>query len=105
MKAGIDGKYSLLYVLLLSTVFGGFFQCIAAKIGVVTQMDLAQNIYKSYPKDKRYFLWIMTEIAIIGSDVQEVIGTSIGWNLLFGFPLWGGILITVFDTFIIMGIN
>ena len=46
MKAGIDGKYSLLYVLLLSTVFGGVFQCVAAKIGVVTQNDLAQNIYK-----------------------------------------------------------
>lgn len=47
MKAGIDGKYSLLYVLLLSTIFGGIFQCVAAKIGVVTQRDLAQNIYNS----------------------------------------------------------
>lgn len=47
MKAGIDGKYSLLYVLIYSTIIGIIFQCLAAKIGVVTQMDLAQNIYTS----------------------------------------------------------
>lgn len=47
----------------------------------------------------------MCEIAIIGSDIQEVIGSGIALNLLFGLPMYMGIILTVFDTFIIMSIN
>ena len=30
----------------------------------------------------------MTELAIIGSDIQEVIGSAIAFQLLFGLELW-----------------
>lgn len=45
----------------------------------------------------RYALWIMAEIAIIGSDIQEVIGSAIALLLLSGgvIPLWGGVLLSV----------
>ena len=35
-----------------------------------------------YGRPLRIILWIMVEIAIIGSDMQEVIGTAIAINLL-----------------------
>ncbi len=40
----------------------------------------------------RYALWVMTEIAIIGSDIQEVIGSAIAITLLSrGYiPIWAG---------------
>lgn len=43
----------------------------------------------------------MVELAIIGSDMQEVIGCAIAFNLLSSgrIPLWGGVLITIVDTF------
>ena len=43
----------------------------------------------------------MVEIAIIGSDMQEVIGTATAFYLLSNtaIPLWAGVLITVADTF------
>jgi len=47
MKAGIDGKFSLLYILFLSTCCGLLFQSVAARIGIVTEIDLAQNVYKT----------------------------------------------------------
>lgn len=47
----------------------------------------------------------MCEVAIIGSDIQEVVGTSIALNILFGLPIWLGIIITIFDTFLVMSIN
>ena len=49
----------------------------------------------------RILLWIMIEIAIIGSDMQEVIGTAISIFLLSHrvIPLWAGVLITILDTF------
>lgn len=44
----------------------------------------------------------MTEIAIIGADIQEVMGSAIALKILFGIPLWGGVLITIVDTFVIL---
>lgn len=50
-------------------------------------------------------LWMMTEIAIIGSDIQEVIGSSIALNVLFGIPIWVGSLITIFDSLVFLLIH
>ncbi|KAK2510731.1 hypothetical protein Q9233_017485 [Columba guinea] len=60
-------------------------------------------------KAPRIILWLMVELAIIGSDMQEVIGSAIAINLLsmgqvsgVGVPLWGGVLITIADTFVFL---
>ena len=47
----------------------------------------------------------MTEFAIIGSDIQEVIGSATAIYILFGLPLWKGALITIFDSFIFLFIH
>lgn len=49
---------------------GLFMQRLAARIGVVTGKHLAEICYEEYPKPVRLILWIMVEIAIIGSDMQ-----------------------------------
>lgn len=36
----------------------------------------------SVPQVPRIILWLMVEMAIIGSDMQEVIGCAIAFNLL-----------------------
>ena len=49
----------------------------------------------------------MIEIAIIGSDMQEVIGTALALYILSdkNIPLWGGVLITITDTFTFLGLD
>ena len=47
-----------------------------------TGLNLADVCRLEYPKAPRLALWIMMEIAIIGSDIQEVIGSAIALNLL-----------------------
>ena len=47
----------------------------------------------------------MTEIAIIGADIQEVLGSAIALRILFDIPLWVGVIVTIIDTFIILIIN
>uniref|UniRef100_A0A8B9ZIL3 Solute carrier family 11 member 2 n=1 Tax=Anas platyrhynchos TaxID=8839 RepID=A0A8B9ZIL3_ANAPL len=56
------------------------------------------------PQVPRIILWLMVELAIIGSDMQEVIGSAIAINLLSmgKIPLWGGVLITIADTFVFL---
>ncbi len=47
-------------------------------------------------------LWFLAEVAIIATDIAEVIGTAIGLNLLFGIPLEIGVIITALDVFLIL---
>lgn len=91
----------LIWVLLMAHVLGLLMQRLAARLGVVSGMHLAEVSYRHYPKIPRIILWLMVEIAIIGSDMQEVIGTAIAFYLLSNgkIPLYGGVLITIADTF------
>ncbi|XP_076292865.1 solute carrier family member malvolio isoform X1 [Lasioglossum baleicum] len=101
LQSGVAAKYKLLWVLLSATVLGLIMQRLSARLGVVTGLHLAEMCYRQYKKVPRLILWIMMEIAIIGSDMQEVIGTAIALSLLTNraIPIWGGVLITVIDTF------
>ncbi|XP_040165843.1 protein Malvolio isoform X2 [Anopheles arabiensis] len=100
LQSGIVAKFSLLWVLLGATLLGLAMQRLAVKIGVVTGLDLAEMCCKQYKTVPRLILWLMVEVAIIGSDMQEVIGTAIAIYLLSSkrIPLYIGVLITVLDT-------
>lgn len=104
LQSGAVAGFKLLWVLLTSTFLGLLCQRLAARLGVVTGLHLAEVCYIYYPKVPRILMWIMMEIAIVGSDMQEVIGTAIALNLLsLGWiPLWGGVLITIVDTLIFL---
>ena len=65
-----------------ATIMGLLVQRLSLRLGVVTGHHLAEVCYQKYPKIPRLILWIMCEIAIIGSDMQEVIGTSIAIYIL-----------------------
>ncbi|XP_033181196.1 natural resistance-associated macrophage protein 2-like isoform X1 [Mastacembelus armatus] len=94
----------LLWVLLGATVIGLLLQRLAARLGVVTGMHLAEVCNRQYHTVPRIILWLMVEVAIIGSDMQEVIGCAIAFSLLSSgrIPLWGGVLITIIDTFVFL---
>ncbi|XP_051480058.1 natural resistance-associated macrophage protein 1 isoform X2 [Apus apus] len=100
LQCGAVAGFKLLWVLLWATILGLLCQRLAIRLGVVTGKDLAEICYLYYPKVPRMLLWLMIELAIIGSDMQEVIGTAIAFSLLSAgrIPLWGGVLITIVDT-------
>uniref|UniRef100_A0A672MAC4 Natural resistance-associated macrophage protein 2-like n=1 Tax=Sinocyclocheilus grahami TaxID=75366 RepID=A0A672MAC4_SINGR len=81
LQSGAIAGFKLLWVLLVSTIIGLLLQRLAARLGVVTGMHLAEVCHRQYPVP-RIILWLMVELAIIGSDMQEVIGCAIALNLL-----------------------
>ncbi|XP_071788572.1 metal transporter nramp1 homolog [Asterias amurensis] len=101
LQTGAIAKYKLLWVLMWSTVLGLVLQLLAARLGNATGFHMAELCHREYPKCPRILLWLMMEIAIIGSDIQEVIGSAIAINLLSNhvIPIWAGCLITGVDTF------
>ncbi|XP_068068677.1 natural resistance-associated macrophage protein 2 isoform X2 [Anomalospiza imberbis] len=104
LQSGAVAGFKLLWVLLLATIIGLLLQRLAARLGVVTGLHLAEVCNRQYQKFPRIILWLMVELAIIGSDMQEVIGSAIAINLLSmgKIPLWGGVLITIADTFVFL---
>ncbi|XP_039370211.1 natural resistance-associated macrophage protein 2 isoform X4 [Mauremys reevesii] len=104
LQSGAVAGFKLLWVLLLATIIGLLLQRLAARLGVVTGLHLAEMCNRQYQKVPRIILWLMIELAIIGSDMQEVIGSAIAINLLSvgKVPLWGGVLITIADTFMFL---
>ncbi|XP_058289626.1 natural resistance-associated macrophage protein 2 isoform X3 [Hylobates moloch] len=104
LQSGAVAGFKLLWILLLATLVGLLLQRLAARLGVVTGLHLAEVCHRQYPKVPRIILWLMVELAIIGSDMQEVIGSAIAINLLSvgRIPLWGGVLITIADTFVFL---
>uniref|UniRef100_A0ACB8ELS5 Uncharacterized protein n=2 Tax=Sphaerodactylus townsendi TaxID=933632 RepID=A0ACB8ELS5_9SAUR len=82
LQSGAIAGFKLLWVLLLATVIGLLLQRLAARLGVVTGLHLAEVCNRQYPKVPRIILWLMVELAIIGSDMQEVIGSAIAIHLL-----------------------
>lgn len=94
--------YSLLFVVLLSSIFAMFLQHLTVKLGVVTGMDLAQICRKVFPKWVNTFLWLMAEIMIIACDLAEVIGTAIALELLFHIPLPIGVVVTGLDVLLLL---
>lgn len=75
LQSGFIAQYRLLWVLMWATILGLLMQRLSMRIGVVTGLHLAEMCYRQYKRLPRIILWIMIEIAIIGSDMQEVIGT------------------------------
>eukprot|EP00274_Cyanoptyche_gloeocystis_P003909 CAMPEP_0196665002 /NCGR_PEP_ID=MMETSP1086-20130531/59292_1 /TAXON_ID=77921 /ORGANISM="Cyanoptyche gloeocystis , Strain SAG4.97" /LENGTH=125 /DNA_ID=CAMNT_0042001555 /DNA_START=91 /DNA_END=465 /DNA_ORIENTATION=+ len=83
LQAGTEFKYDLLWVLFWATTMGLLLQTLAYRLGLVTGRDLARCIRDEYPRPVVVCLWLLTESAIIASDIPEVIGTAFALRLLF----------------------
>jgi manganese transport protein len=105
IEAGSVFGYSLLFVVLLSSLAAIVLQVLALRLGIVAGVDLARACRERYGAFGRYALWAMAEIAIVACDVAEVLGSALALHLLFGVSLVLGIVITAFDTLLVLGLK
>ena len=105
LAGGSRYGYTLLSVVLLSSLMAMVLQALAARLAVATDRDLAELCREAYPRMVSFGLWIMSELAIIATDIAEVIGTAIGLELLFGWPLPLGIAVTTLDALLLIALQ
>jgi manganese transport protein len=105
LAGGARFGYQLVWVLLMSNLMAVLLQTLSARLGVVTGKDLAQACRDYYPRPLVYPLWILCEIAIIACDLAEVLGAAIGLKLLFGVPLFFGVMITALDVLLLLALS
>jgi manganese transport protein len=80
-------------------------QATSAKLGIATGLNLAQHCRRAFPAWVSWILWVMMEIVAMATDLAEFLGAAVGLQLLFGFPLWMGGLLTAVATFLILGVE
>ena len=97
--------YTLLSVVLLSSLFAMFLQGLSAKFGIATGRDLAQACRDHYSRRISFVLWVLCEIAIAACDLAEVLGSAVALKLLFGLPLLLGVLLTALDTLLVLAMQ
>ncbi|KAJ7492199.1 natural resistance-associated macrophage protein-domain-containing protein [Mycena latifolia] len=116
LQAGSQFGYRLLIVVLLAGLFAAFLQVLATRLGCVTGLDLASHcrvLLYDRPKHPRLYRWlglyplyILSEVAIISTDLAELLGSAIALCLLFPrLELWQGVLITTFDVILLLALR
>ncbi|KXK15801.1 MAG: putative manganese transport protein MntH [Chloroflexi bacterium OLB14] len=102
IAGGSRYSYALIWVLLMSNIMAILLQSLAARLGIVSRRDLAQVCHEDYPPIVNIPLYILAEIAITACDLAEVIGSAIALDLLFGIPLFYGVILTALDTILLL---
>ena len=105
IAAGSRFGYSLLFVVVLSSLAAIVLQCLSMRLGLVTGRDLAQLSRERHSKPVARVQWVLAELSIIACDLAEVLGGALAFHLLLGCPLMVGVVLTAFDTLIVLGLK
>lgn len=105
LAGGSRYNYKLIWVLLMSNLMAVLLQSLSARLGIASRRDLAQANREEYPALLNIPLYILAEIAITACDLAEVLGSAIALKLLFGLPLFWGVLVTAFDVLLLLALS
>ena len=99
IQAGARYGYTLLWVVLAANLIAMLFQGLSAKLGIVTNRNLAEMCREQFPKPAVLAMWVVSEIAAMATDLAEFLGGAIGLALLFDMPLMAGMAVTAVITY------
>ncbi len=105
IAAGSQYGFALLWVVLASSLSAILLQTLSVRLGLAAGKDLARACRERYSPPVNRVLWLMAELAIVATDVAEVLGSALALQLLFGLPILAGIAITAFDMLIVVGLQ
>lgn len=94
IEGGARFGYQLLWVILMANLMAILMQTLSAKLGIATGKSLPEVCRDRYPKWLSIALWVTAELAAIATDLAEFLGGAVGFNLLFGIPLFPAALLT-----------
>ena len=105
IAGGSQFGYALLWVLVMASAMAVLLQTLSARLGLVTGRDLAQACRDEYPAPVRWALFVLTEIAIVATDMAEALGSAVGLSLLTGIPVLWAVCVTGADVLLLLVIQ
>ena len=105
IQGGAEFGYTLLWVIVASNLMAMLIQSLSAKLGIASGLNLAEQCRNNFPRSVTLSMWVLMELVAMATDLAEFLGAALGFNLLFGIPLWIAGLLTVAVTFLILGLE
>ena len=105
IQGGAQFGYTLLWVVVASNLMAMLIQSLSAKLGIATGLNLAEQCRAHFPRWVVWVMWVLMELVAMATDLAEFLGAALGFNLLFGIPLWLAGLLTALATFLILGLE
>jgi len=105
IQGGAKFGYTLLWVVVCSNLMAMFIQSLSAKLGIATGRNLAELCRLQFPRPLVWVMWVLMELVAMATDLAEFLGAALGFNLLFGIPLWAAGLVTAVTTFFILSLQ
>ena len=102
IQAGARYGYGLLWVVLLANAVAMLFQSLSARLGIVTNRNLAELCRMHFPRPAVLCMWAVSEVAAMATDLAEFLGGAIGLSLLLHLPLLAGMVVTAAITYVIL---
>jgi len=105
VQGGSEFGLMLLWVILAANLMAMLLQTLSAKLGIATGKNLAEHCRERLPMWLVVVMWIVAEIAAMATDLAEFLGATLGFSLLFGIPLWLGVILTAVATLLILSLE
>jgi manganese transport protein len=105
ITSGARYGYLLLWVIVAGNAMAMVVQTLSAKLGIATGRNLAEVCREQFPRPVVLLLWVLAELIAIATDIAEVLGAAIGFQLLFGMPLLLAGVLTGVLTFAILALQ
>ena len=105
ISGGAKFGYELLWVILGSNLLAMLIQSLSAKLGIATGTNLPEHCRNEFARPVSFGMWVVAELVAIATDLAEFLGAALGFNLLFGMPLWAAGILTGIITFLILGLE
>ncbi|MGE5285595.1 MAG: Nramp family divalent metal transporter, partial [Actinomycetota bacterium] len=105
IQGGAKFGYTLLWVIVASNLMAMLLQALSAKLGIATGLNLAEHCRRRFSRPVVVVMWGLMEVVAMATDLAEFLGAAVGFNLLFGIPLWLAGILTAIATFLILGLE
>lgn len=105
IQGGAQFGYTLLWVVVASNLMAMLIQTLSAKLGIATNLNLAEQCRLHFPRPVVWLMWVLMEVVAMATDLAEFLGAALGFYLLFGIPLWLAGILTAIVTFLILSLE
>lgn len=106
IAAGAEFEYSQIWVVWWATIFSLLIVFFCSRLVIFSGKDLARGTRTElYRTNRRWLnrgLWLLAEAIVVFTDIPEVIGFGFACNILFGMPVYAGVLLSAVTTFIFL---
>jgi manganese transport protein len=104
IAAGAGHGFALLAAVLVASLVGIVLQALVIRLTLAAGRDLARLVRDRFPLPATILVWLASEIALVATDLAELLGSAVALQLLFGLPILAGILLAALLTLALLAL-